>query len=64
MTRYIKPSKDKTYVWLVWMFKNFEVEGRREIHSIHSTKQEAERIEELLPKDELYYSIEKKELRT
>ncbi len=61
---YIKPSTDKTYVWLVWMFKNFEVEGRREIHSVHSTKQGAVYIEELLPKDELYYSIEKVELRT
>ena len=64
MGKYIKPSTDKAYVWVVWTFKNFDTEGRRDIHSIHNSRQGAVRAEGLLPRnDEQYYSIEKVELQ-
>ncbi len=64
MPRYIKPNKEPTYVWLVWTFKNFDMEGRRDIHSVHETKNGAIAEEGVLPRnEEYYYSIEKKELR-
>jgi hypothetical protein len=61
--RYIKPSNEKEYVWIVWVMENLEVEGRRKIHSVHKTKKSAFKAEGLLPRNEFqYYSIETKEL--
>ena len=60
---YVKPSKDKKYVWLVWIFQNFETEGRRTLHTVHASRKSAILTEGSLPRNETqYYSIEKKEL--
>lgn len=60
---FIKASKDKPYVWLVWVIQNFDYEGRRVLHSVHTTRKGAIKEEGTLVRDEIqYYIIQKKEL--
>lgn len=50
------------HVWLVWVMENFEIEGRRKLHSIHLSREKAYGLQKRLPKRDLYYTIEKRKL--